>query len=56
MDGMPDAAAGPTFATCVGLLRYACGHRADEPDYGLGVTAEPEGRMGRIGQWLRENF
>jgi len=56
MDGMPEAAAGPTFATCVGLLRYACGHRADEPDHGLGVTAEPEGRMGRIGQWLRENF
>jgi len=56
MDGMPEAATGPTFATCIGLLRYGLGHRSQEADTELRQRPQPAGRMGRIGQWLRENF
>ncbi len=56
MDGMPNAAAGPTFATCMGLLKYGFGHRTEEADTELRSGVQPAGRMGRIGQWLRENF
>jgi cell division protein FtsA len=56
MDGMAEAAAGPTFAACAGLLQYGLGHRAEETGAEMPQTAEPQGRFGRIGQWLRENF
>ena len=56
MTGMPEAAAGPTFATCRGLLHYGLGHGAKEADIDDCAGAQPRGRMGRIGQWLRENF
>jgi len=56
IDGMPDAAAGPTFATCMGLLQYGLGHRSEEAETEQRAGAQPAGRMGRIGQWLRENF
>ena len=56
MDGMAEAIAGPTFSTCVGLLQYALGHRSEEADTDFRVSPQPSGRMGRIGQWLRENF
>ena len=56
MGGMPEAATGPTFATCRGLLQYGLGHRAVEADMDDGASALPRGRIGRIGQWLRENF
>ena len=54
--GMPEAAVGPTFATCRGLLNYGLGDSAEEADMGDRVGAKPSGSMGRIGQWLRENF
>ncbi len=56
MDGMAEAAAGPTFAVCTGLLRYGLGFRALETSAQATPTGEPQGRFGRIGQWLRENF
>jgi cell division protein FtsA len=56
MDGMAEAAAGPTFAACAGLLQYGLGHRAEETGAEMPQAAEPQGRFGRIGQWLRENF
>ena len=56
MDGMAEAAAGPTFAACAGLLQYGLGHRAEETGAEMPQSAEPQGRFGRIGQWLRENF
>jgi cell division protein FtsA len=56
MDGMAEAAAGPTFAACAGLLRYGLGFRAAETGAPETPSTEPRGRFGRIGQWLRENF
>jgi len=56
MDGMAEAAAGPTFAVCTGLLRYGLGFRAAETDAQASEPSEPRGRFGRFGQWLRENF
>lgn len=54
--GVPEAAAGPAFATSVGLLRYAAA-QAEKGLNGIYRPAEePTGRLGRIGQWLRENF
>ncbi|MEK9724662.1 MAG: hypothetical protein VW405_14425 [Rhodospirillaceae bacterium] len=56
MPGMPDAAAGPTFATCMGLLKYGLGHRSEEAETEPHAGPQPAGKIGRIGQWLRENF
>ena len=56
MRGMPEAAAGPTFATCRGLLNYGLGHGAEEADMDDRTGVQPSGSIGRIGQWLRENF
>jgi cell division protein FtsA len=54
--GLPEAATGPAFTTCAGLLHYA----VNQPPEGLygtyRPTDEPGGRFGRFGQWLRENF
>ena len=54
--GMPEAAAGPTFATCRGLLNYGLGHGTEEADMDDRTGVQPSGSIGRIGQWLRENF
>jgi cell division protein FtsA len=54
--GLPEAATGPAFTTCAGLLHYA----VNQPPEGLygtyRPTDEPGSRFGRFGQWLRENF
>jgi cell division protein FtsA len=56
VDGLPDAIAGPAFATCAGLLRFAANQAQEggEPIYR--PTEAAHGRFGRLGQWLRENF
>jgi cell division protein FtsA len=56
MDGLAEAVAGPPFATCVGLLEYAINHRAEASRGAYRPEEGPNGRMGRIGQWFRENF
>ena len=56
MEGMAEASAGPTVAVCAGLLRYGFGHPAEDFGAVAPQVAEPRGRFGRIGQWLRENF
>jgi cell division protein FtsA len=54
--GLPEAATGPAFTTCAGLLH----HGVNQPPEGLYGTYrpadEPSSRFGRFGQWLRENF
>ncbi len=56
MKGVPEAAYGPGFSTCAGLLRYAVNH----PHHGDSTTYRPvdppASRLSRLGQWLRENF
>jgi cell division protein FtsA len=68
LKGMADAAAGPGFAACAGLLRY--GMMSLPFDRGLeryrkssasGETGKPRaprsaGRLGRLGQWFKQNF
>ncbi len=68
LKGMPDAAAGPGFAACAGLLRY--GMNGLPFDRGLdrfrkpfanseaGAVRAPRStsRLGRLGQWFKQNF
>lgn len=52
--GLAEATGGPAFATCAGLLRHAANIHVDAP-----ATAKPAGaagRLGRLGDWLRQNF
>ncbi len=51
--GTADAASGPAFSTCAGLLRYA----VLNADTAVTAQAEaPGGRLARLGQWLRTHF
>ncbi|HYN38678.1 MAG TPA: cell division protein FtsA, partial [Rhodospirillales bacterium] len=56
IDGLPDAVAGPAFATSAGLLRFAADRPQDGVEPVYRPTATAQGRFGRLGQWLRENF
>jgi cell division protein FtsA len=56
IDGLPDAAANPAFATCAGLLRHAASMAEEGSEAIYRPASEPPGRFGRLGQWLRENF
>jgi cell division protein FtsA len=56
LQGLPEAVSGPAFATCLGLLKYAENNPADVLKGGRRLSEEPNGRLGRIGQWMRENF
>lgn len=54
--GLPEAATGPAFTTCAGLLHHAV-NQPPEGVYGTYRPAEePISRFGRFSQWLRENF
>ena len=55
MNGLADAASGPAFSTAAGLLRFAL-ERHGPPDFAVPGTADPSGRLGRLGQWLRESI
>jgi cell division protein FtsA len=56
VDGLPEAIAGPAFATCAGLLRFAANQAQEggEPIYR--PTEATHGRFGRVVDWFRENF
>ena len=56
IDGLPDGAMAPAFATCAGLLRYALTNGEETLTANYRPKEHPVGRLGRIGQWLRENF
>jgi cell division protein FtsA len=51
--GLPDSAAGPAFATAVGLLAWAAGEGRTLPDIDLDAS-EPRGLIGRIVNFFRE--
>ena len=57
MDGLAEAASGPAFSTCVGLLNFALNEKRDlsHDPYKQG-TLQADGRLGRLGHWLKENF
>ena len=56
IEGLAEAVSGPPFTTCSGLLAYAFNNLAESPRGAYRPMEEPNGRLGRIGQWLRENF
>ncbi|MCH8198262.1 MAG: cell division protein FtsA, partial [Proteobacteria bacterium] len=61
ISGLAEATGGPAFATCAGLLSYAVRNRGATAAGALdfqspGAMEEPDGRFGRLGLWLRENF
>ena len=56
VDGMPEAASSPAFTTCTGLLRRAVSEAEEKGQATYCPAPMPQGRFGRFGQWLRENF
>jgi cell division protein FtsA len=52
--GLPESVSGPAFATTAGLLRYAINEHVILPD--IAETVSKGRGVGRIGQWLKENF
>ncbi|MBL4693582.1 MAG: cell division protein FtsA [Magnetovibrio sp.] len=56
LEGMAEVSSGPQFSTCAGLISHAF----ESPDGFKGRTyrprPQPKTRVGRIGQWLRENL
>jgi cell division protein FtsA len=54
--GLAEATGGPAFATGVGLLAYAVEADIETPKPHRPAREEPNGLIGRIGHWLRENF
>jgi cell division protein FtsA len=55
--GLPESLSGPAFATAVGLLRYGLREHVARPDHAaIAQAAKSKRNLGRIGQWLRENF
>ncbi len=56
IEGMPEAIAGPAFATSAGLLHYAVSNKAETPSAAYCPPEQMNHRFGRLGQWIRENF
>lgn len=56
VQGLAEAAGGPAFATCAGLLVYAANPQLDAPRLAPVPQSEPSGVVGRVGSWLREHF
>ncbi|MBI4184765.1 MAG: cell division protein FtsA [Proteobacteria bacterium] len=54
--GLAEATAGPAFATCAGLLAYAAASDLEARDFARPLQTPAAGCLGRVGQWLRENF
>jgi len=56
MEGLAEAASGPQFSTCAGLLEYALKSGNASQGRAWRPAGRPASRFGRIGQWFRENF
>lgn len=54
--GLADATAGPAFSTTVGLLHFAMSERAEVSQSRPGPARSSNGLLGRLGNWLRDNF
>jgi len=51
---LAEATAGPAFAACAGVLTYVA--RTPGEAMALPPEAAANGRLGRVGRWLRANF
>lgn len=56
VQGLAEAAGGPAFATCAGLLAYAADPSLDAPRLAPAPQPVPAGLAGRVGSWFREHF
>ena len=56
VQGLAEAAGGPAFSTCAGLLIYAAQPHLDAPRLAPLPKPESGGLFGRMGSWLREHF
>jgi len=57
IEGMPEAIAGPAFATSAGLLHYAISNKTEAPSSAYCPPEQIKGRsLGRFSQWIRENL
>jgi cell division protein FtsA len=57
--GLAESTGGPAFAVAAGLITYAQRVAAEQPRVARAPTETPNGlmgRLGRLGNWLRENF
>jgi cell division protein FtsA len=53
LKGLAEATHGPAFSAAAGLLLFAMSERAESPHQS---RLPPNGLLGRVGQWLRENL
>lgn len=54
--GLAESTGGPAFATCAGLLVYGFDSGNERPMPGRADEKGPDGLIGRLGHWFRENF
>ena len=54
--GLAELTSGPAFAVAVGLLHHALDTNAPLGGRRYSAGRESSRGLGRIGQWLRENF
>lgn len=55
-NGLAEAASGPAFATCAGLIDYARRVHGDPLGAAAQTTDEKRGMFGRLGSWLHEHL
>jgi len=55
-EGLAEAVAGPAFSAVSGLLQYAVSEAEEPLESVINMAQPPNGWLGRIGHWLRENF
>jgi cell division protein FtsA len=54
--GLAEATGGPAFSAAAGLLHFAMSQRAETPHAARAAAGPPNGIIGRLGHWLRENI
>ena len=56
IDGLAEAVSGTAFSGVAGLLQFAVANAERPIDANIEMQQPPNGLIGRIGHWLRENF
>ena len=54
--GLAEATGGPAFSAAAGLLHFAMSQRAETPHAARAPVGPPNGVIGRLSHWLRENI
>ena len=56
VSGLAEATGGPAFATTAGLLHFALSERAEISGIRHSLEGPRWGVLGRLGNWLKDNF